>query len=352
MSANKRGSGIDYYLQSPLFGNNEFNNSPGAMRETNIQRMLQRVLSELAMNRFKYENLPESVDERFLELTLLFNSSAVWYWDEDYDKLLAVRGAGFGAMNFYDNPVAFQTIGPGNSINIAGAAVATFLPKTLSAYIPTADKDLDPAKKRRKAVGMYPNYMRTPDIDIVMVYSTRLATIDRTLEINTKNARRNKVVTSNVNNQLSVTNLGRQQDEGVEVINVKDGFQPETIIQALDLGITPESYDKLSVLRARWWNEAMGLLGIDNANQDKKERLVAAEVGANDAQTDSMRFVALQARRQALEYINDIWGLEIKVDYNVEIEAQADAARAMLGIEQSKDKATGKPAGKPERDEK
>jgi len=333
MSATKRGSGLDYFIDSPLYGGgNGFNRNPGAQRERMIQSMLERNLAELAINRFKYENLPDSVDARFLEICLLFNGLIVWYWDEDYDKLLAVRGSGVGAINFYDNPISFNTIGPGNQIIAGNISGATYKPKIISAYIPAADAEINEEKRKRKAVGMYPNALRVPDIDIIMIYSTRLGTIDRTLEINTKNARRNKVLTSNFNSQLSIANVSRQQDEGVEVIQVKDGFRAEEVINTLDLGILPESYDKLSILRARWWNEAMGLLGIDNANQDKKERLVAAEVGANDAQTDSMRFVALNARRQALEYINDIWGTNITVEYNVEVEAQADAARAMAGI--------------------
>jgi hypothetical protein len=333
MSANKRGSGLDYYLESELFGNGNFSRNPGAARERNIQRMLERNLSELAINRFTYENLPDSVDRRFIELCLLFNGQIVWYWDEDFEKLLAVRGSGVGAMNFYDNPISFTTIGPGNNIISADKATATFRPKTLSAYIPAADVDIDVKKKQRKAVGMYSNALRMPDYDIVMIYSTRLATVDRTLEINTKNARRNKIVTSSPNTTLSMVNIARQQDEGVETIQVTGQARPEDNITVLDLGILPDAYDKLSILRARWWNEAMGLLGIDNANQDKKERLVQAEVSANDGQTDSMRYVALNARRQALDYINDIWDLDIKVDFNVEVEAQAQALAAQAGID-------------------
>lgn len=333
MSATKRGSGLDYFLESPLYGDNQnFNRNPGAQRERNIQRMLERNLAELAINRFTYENLPDSVDQRFLEICLLFNGMIVWYWDEDFDKLLAVRGAGTGAVNFYDNPISFTTIGPGNQIIMGPVSGSTYKPKTLSAYIPAADKELVEKKRKRKAVGMYPNALRMPDYDIIMIYSTRLATLDRTLEINTKNARRNKVISSNLNSQLSISNISRQQDEGVEVISVKEGFRPEEVITALDLGILPDSYEKLSILRKGWWNEAMGLLGIDNANQDKKERLVSAEVGANDGQTDSMRYVALNARRQALDYINDIWGQNITVDFNVEVEAQAQAMAAAVGI--------------------
>jgi hypothetical protein len=95
-------------------------------------------------------------------------------------------------------------------------------------------------------------------------------------------------------------------------------------IQVFDMGINPDTIEKLDIVRARQWNVCMGLLGIDNANQDKKERLVESEVGANDEQTDSMKFVNLNARRQAAEAINEVFNLDVSVDYNTKIAERAD----------------------------
>lgn len=126
MSANKRGSGLDYYLESPLYGGTGKSRNPGMERERRIQWMLERNIAELALNRFKYENLPDSADQRFIEKCMLFNGLVVWYWDDDYKKLLAVSGAGVGAYNFYENPLSFTTIGPGNQIILDGVAGDTF----------------------------------------------------------------------------------------------------------------------------------------------------------------------------------------------------------------------------------
>jgi len=330
-------SGMDFYYNSSLFGQGNFNRNPGAQREQAIHAMLERSITELALNRFKWSNLPSSVDPRFIEISLLFNGNCVWYWDKDFDKLVAVNGTGTGYMNFLQHPVSFTIIGPGSRVNGVDGAAQTFSPKTLSAYLPEADSDKPIEKQKKKAIGMYPNYLRIPEIDVINIYASRLATIDHTLEINTKNARRNKILTVTSNNQLSLTNIARQQDEGVEVISVKNGADPNANIDTLDLGILPDSYEKLSILRARWWNECMGLLGIDNANQDKKERLVADEVSANDAQTDSMRFVALNARREALKHINSVFGQNISVEFNVEVEAQATAVANNNGIDPDQD---------------
>lgn len=318
-----------------LFGGDKrYARNPGKDREQAIQRNLERNITELALNRFKWTGFPESVDTRFVEMSLLYNNCAVAYWDRDYDKFLVVRGAGAGSVNMVDNPVAFTVFGPGVPTKQSGdTAPVMYRSKVIGAYMPMVHVDLDESVKREKCVPIWPNYLRYPDIDTVRIYSTRLSTVDRTLEINTHNARQVKVLTSTANTQLSVANLSRAQDDGTQVVTVTGAMDPSTAISVLDLGVLPDQYEKLSILRGRWWNECMTLLGIDSANQDKKERLVTAEVGANDSQTDAMRFNTLNARRQAAEMINDVFDLNVKVEYNVEVEAQAKAIASNAGID-------------------
>jgi hypothetical protein len=330
MSKSKRGGGANEIYQAHLFGSTGFKYNPAIAREAAITRLLERNMTELAVNRFKWTGLPASIDPRFLEMCLFFNALAVVYWDKDYDKLLAVRGTGTGFVNMLDNPVSFTVIGPGSLIKpTTDTAPAQFQNKIISAYSPAAHMDLDDEEKRLKAIPIWANYLRSPEIDIVKIYATRLATIDRTLEINSKNSRRNKVIKGSPNMQLSMVNFARGIDQGDELMQVTGPMQDMEFIEALDLGVDAESFDKLSLLRTRIWNEAMTLLGIDAANQDKKERLVVAEVGANDGQTDSMRFVSLNARRQACDMINEVFSgdleEEVTVDFMVEVEADIQA---------------------------
>ncbi len=64
-----------------------------------LERMYLRVLQELAVNRFKWVGLPDSVNERFLEYTLMRRGLVVMYFDTDYDEYLALQGAGAGPLN-------------------------------------------------------------------------------------------------------------------------------------------------------------------------------------------------------------------------------------------------------------
>lgn len=304
-SSNKRGGAADSIYANFLNGGG-FNFNSSAGREAIIENMYLRVLSELAMNRFKWMGLPDSVNPRFLEQCLFYQALAVFFDDERYGYL-ALKGSGQNYLNYQNDPTGFMVFGNNYSHSALGL---------------------------KDCVPIWANYMRIPDIDIVMVYANRLANFDRTLEINSLNARRTKVIAYPENLRLSVENINRQIDEGQNAIRVTGPMGDMEFMSALDLGINPDAIEKLDIVRARQWNVCMGLLGIDFGNQDKKERMVSDEVNANNEQTDNMKFVNLNARQQACEQINAMFGLSVSVDYNTNIAEQAELIfQSTLGTE-------------------
>lgn len=295
MSRRKRGSGADELYRNHLAGG-QFANNPAVERTAVIERMYLRILTELCSNRFKWSGMPKTVDLRFLELTEYYRGVSIFYDDPEYG-FLALQGGGTNFLNMMNNPTGFQVVGN------------NFVSKTISA---------------KDCVPIWANYMRMPDIDIVTIYATKLAQLDRTIEINSDNARQSKVIITPDNQRLSYENINRQISEGQNNIKVNGAaMQDLSNIIAVDLGINPDTLEKLHILRTRLWSECMGLLGIDNANQDKKERLVAAEVDANSDQTSMMRYVNLNARRMACEQINAKYGLNVSVEYYTDADREA-----------------------------
>ena len=259
-----------------------------------LERMYLRVLQELAVNRFKWVGLPDSVNERFLEYTLMRRGLVVMYFDTDYDEYLALQGAGAGPLNMYDDPTSFRVTG--NS---------TFVGKTVDAS---------------DCVPIWANVLRVPDWDIILTYAKKLASIDRTIDINLRNARRSRVIVTDETGQLSAQNINNQIDSGSPVITVNNtGYAMMEHWTAFDLGIHPDQIVNLQTSRQRIWNECMGLLGINFANQDKRERLVSAEVGANDEQIDSMKNVILAERQRAVRQMNDKFGLSVDIKLRTEL---------------------------------
>lgn len=66
--------------------------------------------------------------------------------------------------------------------------------------------------------------------------------------------------------------------------------------------------DKLLVDRRAEWNDVMTWLGIDNINQDKRERMVMDEVSGNSEQIEASRFIELNCRRDFGDSVYDLFG--------------------------------------------
>lgn len=72
--------------------------------------------------------------------------------------------------------------------------------------------------------------------------------------------------------------------------------------------------DKTDILLHNILNEALSYMGYDNANQDKRERLVSEEVNANNGLIMGQRNERLILRQKAAEEINALFGLNVSVD--------------------------------------
>jgi hypothetical protein len=300
-----------------------------------LQRMHLKTFTEMAMNRFEWFNMPPTVDLRFLEYTLFYNSLALFFEDDNLG-FLALRATGSGPINMYDNFTKFRP--QGNRFSV-------FKPLNAEDYYIDGEVDEEGIPQLRKAecVPIWSNYLRTPDLDYAMIYASKLADIDRTIEINAHNSRYTKIVTADEQSRLSMANANKQIDEGQPAIFVNGVFDPQNI-SAFDVSIPPDVHLNLPILRTRMHADAMSLFGINNSNQDKKERLVADEVAANNDQVAVMRAVNLNARQDACRAIKRIWGLDVWVEYRTDA-SSADVSSSDDPTAETEDESEADPDG-------
>ena len=103
-----------------------------------------------------------------------------------------------------------------------------------------------------------------------------------------------------------------QQYQGNEPAIYADmDFDPKSL-QCINLNI-PYLVDKLQAAKHDIINECYTLLGISNANTDKKERLIVDEVNANDGQILATTNNMLMMRQLACDQINKMFGLNVSV---------------------------------------
>lgn len=243
-------------------------------------------LTELAISIFEWQNLPPTVDPRYIELHLFQNGSMV-YFNDDVVGNLCLDCLPNGNFDVYGNPVNRRAYSSYNNYQ----------------------RDLN----EDNSVIIWNNYLRTNSITDIKLYSKRLYLLDRIIDVNV-NAQKTPVLVQGTEKQrLTLLNLYKEFDGNAPFI-FGDKNLDLNALKCLNTG-APYVADKIYQLKTQIWNEALTYLGISNINIQKKERLITDEVTRNQGGTIASRYSRLQARREAVDKINAMFGTNIKVDY-------------------------------------
>ena len=260
-------------------------------------------LSELAMSMFKWKNLPDTVDSRFLEYTLFYEGAVIFFKDENLQsKQLAEKG-GY---------LALQVV-LGGDLNVYR------IPNNRRAYAVNGyNNQLD----QFNSVIIWNNMIRLPEYGRMMFYANKLWQIDRAIDVNVKGQRFPIAILCDEIQRLTMKNVYKQYD-GNEPFIFGDKNLDLSGIQVINTG-SPYVADKLQQLKNNIWSEAMMCLGIPNSPSEKKERLVANEAKVSQGGTLASRSSRLEMRKMACREINDMFGLDIDVEYNQDLDMSTE----------------------------
>lgn len=265
-----------------------------ATLNNNTYIMYYNRLTELAISMFEWKNLPDTIDERFLELSLFRDGMCVFFEDKVIGYL-ALRTMIGGNLNLYQIPTE-RTAYASNGYN---------------KYLTQDD-----------SVIIFNNMLHTNSQLEIDLYARRLWDLDRTIDINARAQKTPILLTCEESQRLTMKNLYMQYDGNMPVIFADKNISPNAIkVMQTE---SPFIADKLYQLKTNIWNEALTLLGISNINVQKKERLISDEVMRNQGGTIASRYSRLNARRQAANEINKMFGLNIEVDYREDFRVTDD----------------------------
>lgn len=253
-------------------------------------------LTELAISMFEWSGLPESVDSRYIELHLFSNGCMV-YFDDEVMGNLCLDCTYNGGLDVYGYPILRRAYSSYNGYN-----------RLL---------------KNSNSVIIWNNLLHIPSEADIRAYARRLWMLDRIIDVNANAQKTPILVQGNEKQRLSLINLYKEYDGNAPVIFGDSSLNTEGL-KSISTG-APYVADRIYELKTQIWNEALTYLGISNINIQKKERLITDEVTRNQGGTVASRYSRLEARRQAVERINDMFGTNIKVNYREdyqEIEAE------------------------------
>lgn len=253
-------------------------------------------LTELALNVFEWINLPDTVDERYMEYNLYYKGYCLYFRDEIIGDLCLPCTIG-GELDVYTIPILRQAFAVNGYQKFCG---------------PT------------DSVIIFNNYLHTSTAYTIERFCLRLAEIQRTIDVNVRAQKTPTLISCTEQQRLTLENVYMQFDGNKPLIMVSSDFDAN-LLKCLKTD-APYVGDKLMILKHQVWNEALTFLGIENSNEDKRERLVASEVGSNYGNVEAQRNVMLNSRKQACKKINELFGTNIDVRFRSNLESRVNAA--------------------------
>lgn len=246
-------------------------------------------LTELSTCMFDWQNLPDTIDPRFLEMVLFSQGFAVFFNDPDLGYL-ALRCATSGKWNIYNIPIyrrAYASNGYNKKLNIKNSVI------------------------------IWNNYIHTNSMLDVELYAHRLAEIDRAIDVNVRAQRTPVLIRCAQEQRMTMEQLYLQYDGNQPFIFADKTLDPNSLsVLKTD---APFVAQDLYQMRTQYWNEALTHLGISNLNLAKKERLITDEVQRTQGSVTASRYSRLEMRRRACEEINKMFGLDIWVDFREDL---------------------------------
>lgn len=240
-------------------------------------------LKNMALSRYTWVNLPETVSERWLEMTLIDNGVATFFKD-DILGFLGLEVALSGEIGVYNTPIKYMAYSS-NGYQI----------------------DLN----ANNSVLIWNNLSRTSEINIIRHYATQLSEIDRIISVNLNAQKTPIAIKANPKTKLNVENAYMKYEGGCPVIFTCDDKEISFPIEVIRTD-APYLIDKLYDHKIKIWKEALKALGIPTSEM-KKERKLKTEIEIEQGDYIATAQSSLKARKQAVAKINEIFNLNIDV---------------------------------------
>lgn len=269
-----------------------------------------KLLTNKCLSLFKWENLPETVDERFLMTQLILNGKVCWF--NHQGRLYALNGAPGGEPNVYYEPQTFIVANP-----IIGSKTLTIRNKNGSDSIDGLDgvlmalTDIDYELTPAAHGGLYGLIYQTAGLLADNISSLNVAQINGRAAVaftadtealaesaeevlkDIYSGKPYRVLSEDILNKITATPLG-------------NSGQNNTIMTLIEAH---------QYILASFYNE----IGIAGQWNMKRERVNTAETELMTGSLDVSVYNMIKNLKDAVEQINELFGTDIKVELNEDV---------------------------------
>lgn len=272
----------------------------GKLKETDLAMIINNQtyinyldrLKLIACSLFTWEGLDEVAGfgaSRFLEMSLYENGRACFVKDKDL---------GYLALK----------VNPSDKLNVYN------LPEKVLAWSIGYNKNY----KFDDIVYIMNNLLELPTSTTINLFAYRLYETERTIDTNLIAQKTPVLIEGDTKTILTLKNTYMSFAGNTPFIFGNKDYNINQKLNALKTD-APYLIDKLETHKHEIWNEALTFLGIDNANTDKKERLITDEVESNNELINYYLNCFYKTRKQACDMINEKYGLNIKIKLNKDV---------------------------------
>ena len=147
------------------------------------------------------------------------------------------------------------------------------------------------------------NELQKPTIDSIKLFANRLYETERTIDVNLIAHKTPILIEGDAKTVLTLKNVYMQYSGNTPFIFGNKQFDISNKLNVIKTD-APYLIDKLDLHKHQIFNDALTVLGINNANTDKKERLITNEVESNDQLVMYYLNCWYKTRKKACDEIN------------------------------------------------
>lgn len=246
--------------------------------------------SNIAVSRLKWVGLPETVDERLLNMGLYLFGHVAFFRHEALGLIALPCDEGH-RFNLLYQPIEVTAQGYDRTFQLSNVNTDDHVFEFVR-YTPTG----------------------FPQAVSVMTLVFRMADVLRAIDVIIQRMKRPYFIVCEEKERITIQNAIKQiKDNEDLILGLKDYGLGDRAIQ---IAPTPQvtDFESLWETYKRYETRLYTLLGIDNKGYEKKERLVVDEVNANNMVIQMSDEIILKELKRCLERVNKTFGTNISVE--------------------------------------
>ena len=245
-------------------------------------------IKKIALSMFEWENLPDTMNARYLEMCLYYKGQAALLYDNNYG-FINTQAADSGYINIYGLPTLLNCFSYSyNSMR--------------NLYVPESGEGKD-----GECILVMNTFERVPTCATVELFAYRLSQAQRSADTNVAVTRSSQLLLTDQKQYFTLKKMYEEYDGNTPAIFADKNLITPDSIKAIKTD-TPIMLKELMDYKREIWNECLTALGVSNLNE-KRERMVSAETDSNNEVVNLNLQSFLIPRQKAAEEFNKKFGL-------------------------------------------